>query len=102
MCIMLSPFLGIKPEGYQTDHINNIRTDNRFENLQYLTKIDNDRKRCLCNGKPIKGYRKMGDKYKARIKHLGKNIHLGTYETEEDARKAFVEAKLKYHNVIVN
>ena len=95
-------YLGIKPEGYQTDHINTNPLDNRLQNLQYLTKIDNDRKRLTCNGKPIKGYRKYGKNYRAKITHLGLNIHLGTFEKEEDARQAYVDAKLKYHNVIVN
>ena len=95
-------YLGMKPEGYQTDHINNNPLDNRLQNLQYLTKIDNDRKRLTCNGKPIKGYRKYGKNYRAKITHLGLNIHLGTFEKEEDARQAYVDAKLKYHNEIVN
>ena len=32
------------PEGYQVDHINNDKTDDRIENLQILTKADNIRK----------------------------------------------------------
>ena len=37
-------YLGEKPEGYQTDHINSIRTDNRLENLQYITPQQNTQK----------------------------------------------------------
>ena len=95
-------YLGMKPEGYQTDHINNNPLDNRFENLQYLPQVDNQRKRVMCNGKPIKGYRKVGNKYEANIGHLNKTIIIGYFEKEEDARRAYVDAKLKYHNVIVN
>ena len=68
-------YLGIKPEGYQTDHINNNPLDNRFENLQYLPQVDNQRKRFRANGKPIKGYRKEGNKYEAKIVHLGEYIY---------------------------
>ena len=55
----------------------------------------------MMKGKPIKGYRKEGNKYKATIAHLRTKIHLGMFEKEEDARRAYVDAKLKYHNVIV-
>lgn len=95
-------YLGERQEEYQIDHVNNVRTDNRLENLQYLPKIDNIRKRKMnCNGRPIKGYSKNGNKYEARIIHLGQNIYLGRYDNEEDARQAYIDAKLKYHNVIV-
>jgi len=95
-------YLGMKPEGYQTDHINNNPLDNRLQNLQYLTRLDDLRKRLMMKGKPIKGYLKEGNKYKATIAHLGTKIHLGMFEKEEDARRAYVDAKFKYHNVIFN
>ena len=37
-------FIGDIPEGYEIDHINNVKTDNRLSNLQLLTKADNLRK----------------------------------------------------------
>ena len=94
-------YLGEKPEGLQTDHINNIRTDNRVENLQYISLIDNSRKRLdHKRGQPIKGFsiNKYG-RFRARIRHHGKYIDLGSYATEEEARQAYADAKLKYHNV---
>tara|TARA_R110001632_G_scaffold12596_1_gene43419 strand:- start:42 stop:542 length:501 start_codon:yes stop_codon:yes gene_type:complete len=95
-------YLGENPNGYEVDHINNITTDNRLENLQYLTKIDNDRKRIFQKGQVIKGYKKRKNgKFEASIKHLGKSIYLGSYDTEEEARQAYVDAKLKYHGVVV-
>jgi len=47
--------LGEKPEGYQTDHINSIKADNRLENLQYITPQQNNQKKRI-NGRNIKGY----------------------------------------------
>lgn len=94
-------YLGEKPEGLQTDHINNIRTDNRVENLQYISLIDNARKRVdHKRGQPIKGFSitKWG-RFRASLRHHGKYIDLGSYATEEEARQAYVEGKLKYHNV---
>lgn len=34
-------FIGTKPNGYQVDHINRIRTDNRVENLRVVSREEN-------------------------------------------------------------
>ena len=93
-------YLGEKPEGYQTDHINSIRADNRVENLQYITPQQNTQKRKTMNGRIVKGYylTKYGT-YRARITLDCKTIHLGCYDTEAEARQAYTDAKLKYHNI---
>ena len=92
--------MGEKPQGYQTDHINSIRTDNRLENLQYITQQQNIQKRKTINGRIVKGYHltKYGT-YKAEITVDNKKIYLGCYDTEEEARQAYIDAKLKYHNI---
>ena len=93
-------YLGEKPLGYQTDHINSIRADNRVENLQYITPQQNNQKRKTINGRIVKGYylTKYGT-YRARITLDCKTIHLGSYDTEEEARQAYIDGKLKYHNI---
>lgn len=96
-------YLGEKPDGYETDHINNNHLDNRLDNLQYIPKIDNDRKRIYHKkGQLIKGWslNKYG-RFRARIRHYGEYIDLGTYDTEEEARQAYIDGKLKYHNVVI-
>ena len=42
--IVWETFNGEIPEGYEVDHINNVRSDNRLCNLQLLTRLDNMRK----------------------------------------------------------
>ena len=37
-------FNGVIPNGYEIDHINNVRDDNRLDNLQLLTKGENNQK----------------------------------------------------------
>lgn len=37
-------FFGNIPDGYEVDHINNNRSDNRLDNLQLLTKSQNNQK----------------------------------------------------------
>ena len=93
-------YLGEKPQGYQTDHINSIRTDNRVENLQYITPQQNYQKRKTINGRNVKGYylTKYGT-YEAQITVDCKKIYLGSFHTEEEARQAYLDGKLKYHNI---
>ena len=43
--MMAEAFLGEIPKGYQVDHINRIRTDNRIENLRIVTTFENQRNR---------------------------------------------------------
>ena len=45
--IVAECFLGLCPNGYEVDHINSNKLDNRVVNLQYLTKADNVRKGAL-------------------------------------------------------
>ena len=92
-------YLGEKPQGYQTDHINSIKTDNRLENLQYITPQQNTQKRKTMNGRNVKGYTLKNGKYVAKITVDYKKFYLGSYDTEEEARQAFIDAKLKYHNI---
>ena len=95
-------YLGEKPLGYQTDHINSNRKDNNLHNLQYITHTQNTRERITMNNKPVKGYTKTKNgRFMSHIKVDYKGINLGTYSTEEEARQAYIDAKLKYHNVIV-
>ena len=93
-------YLGEKPQGYQTDHINSIRTDNRLENLQYITKQQNIQKIKTKNGRNVKGcYLTKYGTYRAQIAVDYKLFNLGTYDTEEEARQAYIDGKLKYHNI---
>ena len=39
--LMADAFLGPRPEGWQVDHLNHNRSDNRLENLEYVTPLEN-------------------------------------------------------------
>ena len=91
--IMLA-FIGDSDQ--QVDHINRIKTDNRFENLRYCTRSENQLNRdCVDNAK---GYYWHHTKWKAEININGKRKYLGRFDNEEDARQAYVDARLKYRN----
>ena len=76
------------------DHIDNNRQNNQIDNLRVVT----NRQNCQ-NRKNVKGYtwNKERQKWKAKIKINGKDIHLGYYENESEAREAYLKAKSIYH-----
>ena len=78
------------------DHINGITTDNHIANLRNVTNQQN----CF-NRTKAKGYYwdKRKKKWRAKIHLNGKNIHLGYFDLEEDARNAYLEAKDIYHDI---
>jgi len=82
------------PDGMQVDHINGVRHDNRRSNLRIVTIQENSQ-----NRRSAKGYTwsTQKRKYKAQIVFNKKNIYLGLYNTEDEARAAYLEGKQKYH-----
>lgn len=75
------------------DHINQIKSDNRICNLRSVTKQQNS------YNKKTKGYsysNKRG-KYIAQIALDGKVKNLGGFNTPEEARQTYLDAKKIYH-----
>ena len=52
---------GVIPEGFVIDHIDSVRTNNKIENLQLLTLVENIRKG---NSKPITSFNIKNNKQK--------------------------------------
>ena len=75
------------------DHYNQIKTDNRIENLHIVNNQQNQ------FNTRAKGYSwcETRQKWIARIKLDGKSEHLGRFDTEEEARQAYLDAKAIYH-----
>ena len=87
--------------GMEIDHKNNIRDDNRIENLQELTNGDNSKKQLLRKDSKT-GYRgvsfyKPCKKFRARIGNKKKYIFLGYFNTAEEAYEARKIAELHYY-----
>ena len=76
------------------DHENHTRDDNSNDNLRVVTHQQNQ-----FNRSNVKGYTwdKKRKKWVAYIRVNGKSKNLGGFETEDEARKAYLEAKAIYH-----
>ena len=75
------------------DHIDGNTQNNNLFNLRIVNNTQNQWNN-NCYGV---SFRKDNNKYRARICVNNKLIDLGSYEKEEDARKAYLDAKLIYH-----
>ena len=89
------------PLGLHTDHINGDRLDNRRANLRVCTHAENARNRGG-DSRNKSGYKgvnssKNGKRWMAYIRLAGKTTNLGTYDTKEEAARAYDEAALSLH-----
>lgn len=87
-------FLGLNVEDriQIIDHIDGNKQNNKLENLRIVSQQQN-----TYNNLKSKGYNKFRNKFEAKINVNKKRIRLGLFDTEEEARQAYLDAKQKYH-----
>jgi hypothetical protein len=87
------------PEG-QVDHISGDPSDDRFVNLRDVPPAWNAQNRVKAQRSNKNGSMGAGchkDKFQARLRVQGRNLHLGTFSTPEEASAAYLEAKRRLH-----
>jgi len=88
------------PNGFDTDHINRDRLDNRKSNLRVATRSQNVANTFVekQNRSGYKGvsWKKSNRKWCAQIRALNKVIHIGLYVNIKDAAKAYNEEAKKH------
>lgn len=92
------------------DHINQIKTDNRIENLREVTSSQNHQNLSIYktkSGLPRSGFKgvhwiKTQNKWRASIGHNGKLLYLGSFDDPEKAFLVYQQTaeKLHTHNCV--
>lgn len=92
---------GSIPDGMQINHLDNDRSNNRIDNLEVVSRQQNNqwRDKDINNTSGFKGVYWRNDmlKYQARIGFNGKDINLGHFDNPEEAYAAYCE-RAKYLN----
>lgn len=91
--LVAQAYLSDYSEDLQVDHIDGDKVNNNLSNLRMVTNQQN------CFNTRAKGYswNKEKQKWQARIVLNGKYIHLGYYDSEDEAREAYLSAKERLH-----
>ena len=92
------------PDGFETDHLNHDRLDNRKENLRTATSSENRANRQYENTCGFRGVQKDWSRWRARIRTAGRLLSLGTFLTPEEAARAYDKeaSRLYGNNAILN
>lgn len=91
--------MGIAPDASRpfVDHINGNKLDNRRENLRWASRSENNRNSKNKGDRPFKGVvHNRGLYWVAQIRLDGKNTHIGTFDSEIEAAKAYDAAAKKH------
>ena len=87
----------------EIDHINGIRTDNRFDNLRAATRAENLQNQRHANSKNKStrllgsAFHKQSGTYFSRIQVDGIVKFIGAFKTAQEAHNAYVNAKRQVH-----
>lgn len=68
--VIAEALIGPCPNGYEVDHINNDRKDNRLENLRYLTKAENNQKSWDSGNRNIDGNLNPNSLYRKVLREI--------------------------------
>jgi hypothetical protein len=74
------------------DHINGNPSDNRIANLREATPSQNQANSRAREGRLKGAYLRPSGKWRAKIRKDGRNLHLGTFATAEEAHAAYWSA----------
>jgi hypothetical protein len=85
---------GDDPGAFEIDHIDRDPSNNSWLNLRLASSAQQalNRKVRSDSTSSLRGVLKTGSKYQAKIQRNGVRVHLGTFETKEQAARAYLAA----------
>lgn len=103
---MHKQIMGEVPKGFEIDHVNGSKVDNRRENLRFATRAQNTANRPAMKNNRLGvkgvGWRTHAKKFCAKIMVNGKSVWLGYFDTVEEAKMAYELAASKYYAEFAN
>jgi hypothetical protein len=100
-CIRMHRLIAGAPKGFDVDHINGNKLDNRRDNLRVATRSENNYNKGtqVNNTSGYKGvcWSKQRKKWRSRIVVEGREMHLGFFHCKHEAAEAYNKAALNYH-----
>lgn len=83
--------IGFPPDGMHVDHVNQNKRDNFKSNLRIVTRSVSMQNRGNWNKWRLRGVTKLskGGRFQAKIQFNGTRIFLGTFDTPEEAARAY-------------
>ena len=81
------------------DHRNGVRDDNRWSNLRLASRAENCQNICTPkhNTSGLIGAFRNHNRWMSQIRVNGVTSYLGTYDTPEEAHRAYLDAKQRLH-----
>jgi hypothetical protein len=94
------------PNGYDVDHIDNNKLNDKIENLRLATRSQNlyNTRIRTNNNSGVKGvcFNPDNNNWRARLRVNKTQIEVGSFETKEQAQQAIFDARQKYHGEFAN
>jgi len=85
------------PDTLEVDHIDGNGLNNRRENLRLVTRAQNNQNVAVKGREQLRGvYLAKNNKWTAMVTHDRKQFHLGTFDTEEEAKEAAREGRAQH------
>ncbi|CAL6050167.1 HNH_endonuclease [Hexamita inflata] len=97
--LVANAFLGLKPTGFQVDHIDRNRQNNCLENLRYVSASDNQKNRTIYNGHSAEYFEQLPTNCVPFVKY---NQHIfENYFIDQNTKQIYSFANNQYRKVIL-